>query len=238
MAANPKVPTALRSRHVSLTDTVASTLRRKILGREFEPGEKITQAQLAELLGVSTMPVREALLRLVAEGMVIAEANRSYRVTNTSASEIRDIYWMHAVLAAKLTGRAWTNRTDTLVNELIAQHDAYLGCLTRGSHDDLFQTNWAFHSALHHAAESPALGAMLENTLRFFPDFSVPVDGWRELAAQWQAGLIKEFTGGTQERAEEVARASITTAAELFIAAYWADERPLRPSAHSPRSSG
>jgi DNA-binding GntR family transcriptional regulator len=222
------VPTSLRVRHTSLTDSVASTLRRMILNREFEPGERITQVQLAALLGVSTMPIREALLRLVAEGLVIAEANRSFRITETSESEIRDIYWMHAVLAAELTGRAWERRTADLLATLHTAHDAYrenltIGNQTVGNHEDLFQSNWAFHSALHNAAGAPALGLMLKNTLRFFPDFSVPVDGWPELAAQWQAGLIREFTDGSRAGAEEVARSSIGTASDLFIASFWSD---------------
>jgi DNA-binding GntR family transcriptional regulator len=221
VAGDPKVPTSLRVRHTSLTDSVASTLRRMILNREFEPGERITQVQLAALLGVSTMPIREALLRLVAEGLVIAEANRSFRITETSESEIRDIYWMHAVLAAELTGRAWERRTADLVSTLTAEHDTYREHLTRGDHDDLFRSNWAFHSALHNAADAPALGLMLKNTLRFFPDFSVPVEGWRELASQWQSGLIKEFAEGSRAGAEEVARASIGTASDLFIATFW-----------------
>jgi DNA-binding GntR family transcriptional regulator len=223
VAGNPKVPTSLRVRHTSLTDSVASTLRRMILNREFEPGERITQVQLAALLGVSTMPIREALLRLVAEGLVIAEANRSFRITETSESEIRDIYWMHAVLAAELTGRAWERRTADLLATLLAEHDAYRENLTRGNHEDLFQSNWAFHSALHNAAGAPALGLMLKNTLRFFPDFSIPVEGWRELAAQWQAGLIREFTDGSRAGAEEVARSSIGMASDLFIASFWSD---------------
>jgi DNA-binding GntR family transcriptional regulator len=217
------VPTSLRVRHTSLTDSVASTLRRMILNREFEPGERITQVQLAALLGVSTMPIREALLRLVAEGPVIAEANRSFRITETSESEIRDIYWMHAVLAAELTGRAWERRTADLLATLHTEHDAYRENRTIGNHEDLFQSNWAFHSALHNAAGAPALGLMLKNTLRFFPDFSVPVDGWRELAAQWQAGLIREFTDGSRASAEEVARSSIGMASDLFIASFWSD---------------
>jgi DNA-binding GntR family transcriptional regulator len=122
-----------------------------ILNREFEPGERITQVQLAALLGVSM-------------------------------------------------------RNHTMRN-----------------HEDLFQSNWAFHSALHNAAGAPALGLMLKNTLRFFPDFSVPVEGWRELAAQWRAGLIREFTDGSRAGAKEVARSSIGMASELFIASFWSD---------------
>ena len=74
-----------------MSDQVAAMLRRMVLSRQLAPGERIRQAALAEQLGVSTMPVREALLRLVSEGMVIADVNRSFKVANTTEDGIRDI---------------------------------------------------------------------------------------------------------------------------------------------------
>jgi DNA-binding FadR family transcriptional regulator len=52
--------------------------------RGVEPGQRVTQAELATKLGVSTMPVGEALLRLIAEGLVEAATARSFRVTYTT----------------------------------------------------------------------------------------------------------------------------------------------------------
>jgi len=194
-----------------------------IISRELQPGQRVTQAQLAAMLDVSTMPIREALLRLVAEGLVVAEANRSFSVTNTTADSIRDIYWMHAVLAAELTGRGWDNRTPQLLTTLAEQHETYAKSLGRGTQEDLFEANWRFHSSVHRAAAAPALGLMLKNTLHFFPDFTLPVPGWTELASRWQAGLLEQFTHGTREGAEQVARSSVITASQLFIDSYWID---------------
>jgi DNA-binding FadR family transcriptional regulator len=73
-----------RVRHLSMADQVTDTLRRMILTRELGPGRRITQADLASMLGVSTMPVREALLRLVSEGFVDTVSNRSFTVAATT----------------------------------------------------------------------------------------------------------------------------------------------------------
>jgi DNA-binding GntR family transcriptional regulator len=175
------------------------------------------------MVGVSTMPVREALLRLSAEGMVVAESNRSFSVANTTEAGIRDIYWIHSVLAGELTARAWDRRSDALIAELKSINAAYKRAERSNLKDALFDTNWAFHSLINRTAESPTLVLALKNSLHYFPDFSYDVAGWVELAGRWQTGLIKQFSTGEREAARSVASASITKAAQLFIEAYWRD---------------
>jgi DNA-binding GntR family transcriptional regulator len=81
-----------------------------ILSRQLTPGLRVTQTELADMLGVSTMPIREALLRLGSEGLIISSANRSFEVAHPTEKGIRDVYWIHGVLAANLQhGRETTN---------------------------------------------------------------------------------------------------------------------------------
>jgi DNA-binding GntR family transcriptional regulator len=214
---------SIKVNHKSITDSVTEILRRQILSRELAPGQRITQAELAAMVGVSTMPVREALLRLAAEGMVVAESNRSFSVANTTESGIRDIYWIHSVLAGELTARAWDHRTDAFVTELKNLNAAYKRAERSNQRDALHNTNWAFHALINRTAASPTLVLALKNSLHYFPDFSYDVSGWVELAGRWQTGLIKQFATGDREAARAVATTSITKAAELFISAYWRD---------------
>jgi DNA-binding GntR family transcriptional regulator len=218
---SPASSRELKIRHKSMTDSVADALRHMVLSRELVPGQRIRQAELAEHLGVSTMPVREALLRLVAEGMVVADANRSFSVTLTTEDGIRDIYWMHSVLAGELTVRAWDHRDRQLVAELKAHNLHYKRAMKVGFSQLLVDANWDFHAVINRAAESPTILLALRNTLHYFPDFSYDVPGWGELAGKWQVGLIKAFATGTREGAREVAVTSITKAADLFITSYW-----------------
>src|ERR1700693_1092270 len=93
---------ARRVVHQSMADEVAAELRRLVLSGAFEQGERITQDKLAKSFGVSTMPVREALLRLAAEGLIIAEANRSFSVVQNTADDLRDAYWIYGKLSGEL----------------------------------------------------------------------------------------------------------------------------------------
>ena len=73
-----------------------------ILTGEFEADQTVTQDELAELLGVSTMPVREAVLRLSHEGLMTVHPGRSVQVTAPTRDDIADIYWLHGILAGEL----------------------------------------------------------------------------------------------------------------------------------------
>src|SRR5258708_19627476 len=104
--------------HRSMTDQVSEKLRSMILSRQLAPGTRVTQAQLAEMLGVSTMPIREALLRLGAEGLITSSASRSFEIATVTGRGIRDVYWIHGVLAAELPPRPWDAKSQPLINHL------------------------------------------------------------------------------------------------------------------------
>jgi DNA-binding GntR family transcriptional regulator len=222
-----------------MADEVTDRTRRLILSRDLQPGQRIRQAELASMMGVSTMPVREALLRLVSEGMVLADSNRSFTVAmTTTPSGIRDIYWIHSVLAGELSVRAWDVRDASLLATMAARHSAYASALRSGGggHSVLFRENWEFHSAIHHAADAPAIALTLKNTLRYFPDFSYDVPGWNNIAEEWQAGLIAEFERGSADGVRKVVSASCSKSAELYIAALWPDEPTATPAKRAAKA--
>jgi DNA-binding GntR family transcriptional regulator len=225
--------------HRSMADAVTERTRRLILSRQLQPGQRIRQSDLADMMGVSTMPVREALLRLVTEGMVLADSNKSFTVAmTTTPSGIRDVYWIHSVLAGELAARAWDARDDELLATMNRHHETYIEALEAGSSGreaELFSENWAFHSAIHHKANSPAIALAVKNTLRYFPDFSLHIPGWYEVAAVWQDQLIRQFEKGTREGARKAVANGSSKSAELYIAAFWPGEaRGVDAEAASP----
>jgi len=95
-----------------------------ILLGEILPGQQVTHDQIAEALQVSTMPVREALLRLTHEGLIEGGAKaRSFRISIMTRKDINDIYWTYSRLAGELTARAATLLSDVKLGELKAAHE-------------------------------------------------------------------------------------------------------------------
>ena len=207
--------------HKSMTDQVSEKLRSMILSRQLAPGTRVTQAQLADMLGVSTMPIREALLRLGAEGLITATASRSFEIATVTDRGIRDVYWVHGVLAGELAARAWDVKSHALIGTLRQEHANYNAAHKAGDHDGLTDANRRFHAVINSAAASPTVNVILRNTLQYFPDFTLDVAGWRDLARSWQAELIDAFTKGDREKARQVSIENSRTAGELFILAFW-----------------
>ena len=93
-------------------------LRELILGGEISPGARLGEVELAERLGVSRTPVREALSRLAAEGIVDIQPNRGARVATWTVAELEGVFDLRSVLEPQLTAHAVPNATPDDVDEL------------------------------------------------------------------------------------------------------------------------
>lgn len=139
---------------------IADKLREQIVHGTFAPGSRMIEPKLAERLGVSRGPVREALQRLVQEGLLTNIANRGVFVVELDDADIVDIY-----RARRLIER---DAAQTLYRSKAAAHLARLadiiGEMRHVTDQDDFaliaELDLAFHSALVAAAESPRLSRM------------------------------------------------------------------------------
>lgn len=91
------LPPSLSS-EITSADLVAKTIREKILEGELEPGSRLQQDQLSDMLGVSRTPLRTALAMIAQEGLIDYEANRGYRVRAFSTSDVRGAFAVRAQL--------------------------------------------------------------------------------------------------------------------------------------------
>ena len=95
----------------SLTQKVQATLREHILSGQLRPGSRLVESQLAEQLGVSRAPVREALLALEGEGWVVSAPGKGTMVVDLTEEDLREIYTLRTVLEG-LAMRLATARID------------------------------------------------------------------------------------------------------------------------------
>jgi len=93
-------------------------LREAILSGELTAGQPLPQEEIASQLGVSRLPVREALRQLEAEGMVVLRPRRGYVVASLDVDEIRDIFEVQAMIEERAAFEATVKRTPADVAEL------------------------------------------------------------------------------------------------------------------------
>lgn len=114
-----------------------------LLRGELAPGTWLRQAELAERFGVSTVPVREALQRLTAHGVLRFEPNRGAVVPELSAADAQEQYALRRGIEPQLLRRAIPQ--STIVDLAEAE-------LALGQDGSLTERNWAFHRALYRAS--------------------------------------------------------------------------------------
>lgn len=147
-----------RLRQRSLVVEVRDELERMILEGELRGGERLNEANIADQLGVSRSPVREAARSLEREGLVRTVANKGVFVRELSINEALELYDLRAMIAGFLCGRAAEIADDAAKSQLrqfIIKMDTASAC---GDEQAYFDLNLAFHD--HIAAVSGAGRAM------------------------------------------------------------------------------
>ncbi|WP_295373344.1 GntR family transcriptional regulator [uncultured Pseudacidovorax sp.] len=134
----------------ALYEEVAELLRQRIFRRELEPGSWIDELRIAEELGISRTPLREALKVLAAEGLVTMKLRRGAYVTEVSDRDLADVYHLLALLESDAAGVVATRATGAQIAELRALHEE-LEAAARPGHVDrehFFAVNERFHMRL------------------------------------------------------------------------------------------
>jgi DNA-binding GntR family transcriptional regulator len=151
------------------SERAAGTLRELILHGSLAAGSRLGEVELAERLGVSRTPVREALTRLAAEGLVEIVPNRGARVASFSVDELEAVFELRAALEPRLTGLAVPRATAADADALDELAEQMLHIGRPGPDQDLdalVGLNLRFHDRLVELAAHPAMAAALAGAIR------------------------------------------------------------------------
>ncbi|MFF4599545.1 GntR family transcriptional regulator [Amycolatopsis sp. NPDC001319] len=143
-------------------------LRELILKGEFPAGARLGEVELAVRLGVSRTPVREALTRLAAEGLVEIVPNRGARVSRWTVAELEGVFELRTLLEPQLTALAVPHATEADLAALdeLAARMVEVGCPGPGQDlDALVPMNRDFHAKLVELARHPALAGALASAI-------------------------------------------------------------------------
>lgn len=149
----------------TVQDQVYGELRDNLIHGMFDAGEVLKIRDLAARLSVSTMPVREALGRLISEHAVEAMANRSARVPLITRERLEDLARARRLIEGELTALALPRLGDADIaelKELTAAYDALAGGAIMAARE-ASRLNHAFHFTIYRAAGSPVLIPVVES---------------------------------------------------------------------------
>jgi DNA-binding GntR family transcriptional regulator len=143
-------PSSKSKKHgISAREKTYDYLKANILSGHFIPGERLAEEHLAEELGVSRTPVREALHKLEQEGLIEPLESRGFRIPQDSPEEIEDLFDIRTVLEGytlKIICERITDEQMAMLEEIVEKAD---DALRRKRIDEVFQWNTQFHDTLH-----------------------------------------------------------------------------------------
>ena len=151
------------SQYRTIQEIVYDSIKDGILKGVYAPGQRLITSELAIELGVSRMPVREALQRLEASTGLVKLIPRKGAVVNdfSSATELEEIYNLRAILEGYAVRLACDNLTEENINTLESINEKILE-LEGTTDEEYFQElNWKYHSIIWKAAHSPRLTRIL-----------------------------------------------------------------------------
>ena len=195
-----------------LSQDVARYVRRRIFDGAYGAGEYVRLEQLAAELGVSVTPVREALLELRAEGLLVQQPHRGFMVLPVTGRDIADVSTVQAHIGGELAARAAANITDEQLIQLKDLQAQFEDAYKQHDRERAVRLNHEFHRAINLAADSPKLAQLMGQITRYAPEPVFPtVEGWPGQSVKDHRRVIAAL----EKRDEERARTAI---AEHFVA--------------------
>ena len=149
---------------ISIRDQIYEAIREAIVNNSYKPGEELQIDRLAEEFGVSTTPIREALIRLESSGLVHLIPNKGARVTDFREQDIRDTWEIRKLLEPYAAGLTASLDVKAEIEEL----DAAFNRLERGPYDgNLYvQSDIRLHELLYIHLTNELLKSTLHNILQ------------------------------------------------------------------------
>ncbi len=201
-----------------LRDEVATHIRELIVAGRATPGTLLRLEPLADELDVSVTPVREALLLLTRDGWVDQEPNRGFRVARIGRQDVEDAYFVHALCAGELAGRAASVITPEETERLLEVVER-MASLHAGDPVRLDELNYELHSLVYGPARSPRLLWFVTAAARYVPRrYWATIPGWLEMNQLEHQPIIDALSAHDAETAKSRMAAHIHHAGELLIA--------------------
>ena len=149
--------------YLPLRDVVFNTLRQAILRGELKPGERLMEIQLANKLGVSRTPVREAIRKLELEGLVLMIPRKGAEVADISEKSLKDVLEVREALEELAARLACDKNTKEGINRLKEAAQDFRSALKSNDITQMAEADVRFHDVICNATENQKLGQLLNN---------------------------------------------------------------------------
>jgi len=210
---------------VTLGERVYSELRQLLMAGKLVPGEKLSLRSVAEALGVSMMPVREAVARLVAEGALVVLPNRAVSVPAMTQGKLRELMRIRIEIEGFAAQEAASVCTATALRRIIELDDAFRAAVLAKSADveEALRINKEFHFAVYESTKLPILVSIIESLwLKVGPVINFDLRASQRLATggaeRHHAALVAALSARDGKAARKALAGDIRSSSEFILA--------------------
>jgi len=203
-----------------LREVVFETLREAIISGILKPGERMMEIQLADELGVSRTPVREAIRKLELEGFVVMIPRKGAYVSDISFKDINDIFEIRGALEMLAAGLACERITEDELESLERLLVQKWDCIEKDDVDTMVATDTLFHEALYRASRNDRLSQIVSNLreqIQRFRTTSLASPGRMKLAWEEHKELVEAIADRNIALAQELASKHIENAENSLL---------------------
>ncbi|MCF8010123.1 MAG: GntR family transcriptional regulator [Clostridiales bacterium] len=204
-----------------LRELVFESMREAIIGGFLKPGERLMETQLAEQMGVSRTPVREAIRKLELEGFVVMVPRKGVYVSNISVKDIADVFEVRAALEGLAAGLA----AERITSEELDKLEKSLLQISESNDDDLYELveeDKNFHELLYQASRNERLTTIITNLkdqIERFRTTSLALPGRKQNAITEHKNIVEAVSDRNIELAQALASEHIQNAEQSFLKA-------------------
>lgn len=211
-----------------LREVVCETLRDAVRRGILQPGERLMEIQLAEDLGVSRTPVREAIRKLEMEGYVIMMPRRGTYVADLSIRDINEVFEIRTSLESLASGLAAERiNEDELekLQRLLVEIGAYI---KSGDMEGIVRTDTEFHDLLYQASRNTRLVGIISNLreqLTRFRTTSMSFPGRLKATLEEHRKIVEAIAQGDEKAARKAAEHHMEKSEQTLLASMKAKEK-------------
>ena len=211
-----------------LREVVCESLRDAIRKGILKPGERIMEIKLAEELGVSRTPVREAIRKLELEGYVVMMPRRGTYGADMSIRDINEIFEIRTALESLSNGLAAEHITEDELEHLQRLLVIIGGYIKEGDMDKIVETDIEFHDLLYHAARNNRLVGIISNLrdqLTRFRTLSMSYPGRLEATLDEHRAIVEAIANGDGRSARKAAEHHMENSEKTLLKAMDAQKK-------------
>ena len=196
--------------YLPLRDVVFNTLRQAILTGEMEPGERLMEIQLANKLGVSRTPIREAIRKLELEGLVIMIPRKGAEVAHITVKDMRDVLEVRSALEELAATLACKNVTPEHIEELKTANRVFEAAIVSKDVVAIVNADVAFHNIIYSMTDNQRLIQLVNSLSEQMYRYRLEYARTHSILISEHNDIIRQLADKDVEKAKVIVRQHIT----------------------------